>query len=147
MGPPRENQPGVKPWELRIASWPLAVERVGWHELGPAPIVRAPAWRTGYHFLQWVVPKAAAVVVSVAIESYSGTLWDLTVEGAHTFFVGKGEWLVPNCPASSLPSGSFFGRNAVDRAADAFGVDRRALGDLVEELKEGIPVPAAASNN
>ena len=39
-----------------------------------------------------------AMVESVAVERYQGTLWDLTVEGAHTFFVGSGEWLVHNCP-------------------------------------------------
>lgn len=37
-----------------------------------------------------------AVVWSVYVEPYAGTLWNLTVEGAHTFFVGSGEWLVHN---------------------------------------------------
>jgi len=43
--------------------------------------------------------SGTAIVQSVHVEAYAGTLWDLTVDGAHTFFVGPGEWLVHNCAA------------------------------------------------
>jgi hypothetical protein len=33
----------------------------------------------------------------VTTAPFAGILWDLTVEGAHTFFVGPGAWLVHNC--------------------------------------------------
>ena len=36
------------------------------------------------------------VVTSVEVEPFDGTLWNLTVEGAHTFFVSPGAWLVHN---------------------------------------------------
>lgn len=41
-----------------------------------------------------------AQVSSVWSRPFSGTLWDLTVQGAHTFYVGPGRWLVHNCPAA-----------------------------------------------
>jgi RHS repeat-associated protein len=38
-------------------------------------------------------------VTGVVTQSRDSILWNLTVEGAHTFFVGGGEWLVHNsCP-------------------------------------------------
>lgn len=37
---------------------------------------------------------------------------------------------------SGLERGSFIGKNMPDRAATAFGLDRRALGDLIEQLKQ-----------
>lgn len=43
--------------------------------------------------------EGSGVVASIDIELFTGTLWDLTVQGAHTFFVGPGESLVHNCPA------------------------------------------------
>jgi Pretoxin HINT domain len=46
-----------------------------------------------------------ATVQAVRVRPYTGTLWDLTVAGAHTFFVGHGEWLVHNC-AMPLGKGS-----------------------------------------
>jgi RHS repeat-associated protein len=45
------------------------------------------------------------VVVSVVRHPYAGILWDLTVEAAHTFFVGPSESLVHNC-AMPLGKGS-----------------------------------------
>jgi len=41
--------------------------------------------------------SGTSVVRSVALRPYAGLLWDLTVDGAHTFFVGEGAWLVHNC--------------------------------------------------
>lgn len=40
------------------------------------------------------------VVESITTEAQPQPMWNLTVEGAHTYFVGAGEWLVHNsCPA------------------------------------------------
>ncbi len=47
----------------------------------------------------------SGVVGPIATAPYSGILWDLTVAGAHTFFVGSGEWLVHNeCWVNSHPA-------------------------------------------
>jgi hypothetical protein len=46
-----------------------------------------------------VLTTAGSVAVTaIDIASYDGVLWDLTVGGAHTFFVGDHELLVHNCP-------------------------------------------------
>lgn len=39
------------------------------------------------------------MIESVTTTPFSGILWDLTVDGAHTFHVGDGQWLVHNCAA------------------------------------------------
>ena len=78
------------------------------------------------------------LVGAIETASYSGILWDLTVEDAHTFYVGAGPWLVHNCPQWKPPSGSFSGRSAINDAAKQFHVDRHDLGDYVEELKRGM---------
>jgi hypothetical protein len=39
-----------------------------------------------------------AVVVSFTIEQHPASMWDITVAGAHSFFVGSGAVLVHNCP-------------------------------------------------
>ena len=84
-------------------------------------------------------PLGRGNVESVFSAQFSGNLWNLTVEGAHSYFVGTGQWLVHNaCPIWKPPAGSFAGRKAMDDAARHFGVDRRALGDYVEELKGGM---------
>jgi RHS repeat-associated protein len=49
--------------------------------------------------------KGPGVVGYVSTTSYSGTLWNLTVKSAHTFFVGERQVLVHNsCPADEINS-------------------------------------------
>jgi hypothetical protein len=38
-----------------------------------------------------------AVVASFTIDPHPANMWDITVAGAHSFFVGSGEVLVHNC--------------------------------------------------
>jgi RHS repeat-associated protein len=57
----------------------------------------------------------SGVVASVAPESFQGTLWDLTVDGAHTFFVGQGEALVHNCPADEIADAAANASDAINR--------------------------------
>jgi RHS repeat-associated protein len=52
------------------------------------------------------------------------TLWDLTVEGAHTFFIGPGRWLVHNCPrptTTNLHGGSAEVSRVLDDASEWLG--------------------------
>ena len=42
-----------------------------------------------------------AIVVSFTIDSTPTTMWDLTIDGVHTFFVGSGAALVHNCPTTA----------------------------------------------
>ncbi|MEX1172803.1 MAG: DUF4951 domain-containing protein [Chloroflexota bacterium] len=67
----------------------LTVDR-GWVEAGDL--------RPG----DWVRQVAGAGVVdSITTEPYAGILWDLTVDGAHTFAIGTGGWVVHNCPSAA----------------------------------------------
>jgi Pretoxin HINT domain len=40
-----------------------------------------------------------ATVVAFTLDATPSTMWDLTVDGAHSFFVGSGAVLVHNCPS------------------------------------------------
>jgi RHS repeat-associated protein len=46
----------------------------------------------------------SATVTGFTIDSTPTTMWDLTVDGAHSFFVGSGAVLVHNCPPVSGPN-------------------------------------------
>jgi hypothetical protein len=46
-----------------------------------------------------------ATVLGFTVSATPTTMWDLTVEGAHTFFVGSGAVLVHNCPIEGPGSG------------------------------------------
>ena len=84
---------------------PFYTLEAGWVEAG--------LLRPGMHV------KTATGTASVSLvktKSYSGTLWDLTIEGAHTFFVGSGAWLVHNCPETDIPGRPFTGKNAPEAA-------------------------------
>ena len=91
---------------------PFYVEGKGWtdaEDLQPGDDIRQADGSTGE-------------VESIAIEETSQEMYNLTVDEAHTFFVGDGQWLVHNC-------------------ADASGVhlysqdDYDALKQFVEEIK------------
>jgi hypothetical protein len=59
------------------------------------------------------VPSASGepgLVGSVAFTADPATMYNLTVEVAHTFFVGEGEWLVHNCGPGDLPKPRVSGR-------------------------------------
>ena len=56
--------------------------------------VEAGLLRPGTHVR---TPAGSGIVVVVETQAFVGTLWDLTVEGVHSFFVGGGPWLVHNC--------------------------------------------------
>jgi RHS repeat-associated protein len=48
---------------------------------------------------------APATVLSFTIDDHPARMWDLTVDEAHSFFVGSGQVLVHNCPISGGGTG------------------------------------------
>jgi hypothetical protein len=56
-----------------------------------------------------------ATVVSFTLESTPTTMWDITVDGAHDFFVGTGAVLVHNC---TLPAPETEGPQLVPRLGE-----------------------------
>ena len=87
---------------------PFYTLEAGWVEAG--------LLRPGMHVK---TPTGSAEFQFVKAHPYSGTLWDLTIEGAHTFFVGSGAWLVHNScnPAANREAG----KTAEAWLADTFG--------------------------
>jgi RHS repeat-associated protein len=83
-----------------------------------------------------------AAVVSVRSEPYMGTLWDLTVDGAHTFFVGEGKWLVHNCDLHAGWRGTnrpdhdsfwyHYDKHGGDVSPEQYAADARAWADAVD---------------
>ena len=69
-------------------------------------------------------------VDSVTTAPFAGILWDLTVEGAHTFFVGTGQWLVHNCAA---PLRSLHGKDAVSQTSIEYW-SRRSTDEIIDSL-------------
>jgi hypothetical protein len=64
----------------------------GWIEAGQL--------RAGEHVR--TATGSAATVLSFTVDAHPATMWDITVAGAHSFFVGSGEVLVHNaCPVGA----------------------------------------------
>jgi hypothetical protein len=57
--------------------------------------VAASALTAGEHV--FTASGTDAIVVSFSIDAGPATMWDITVAGAHSFFVGSGQVLVHNC--------------------------------------------------
>ncbi|HEX5824895.1 MAG TPA: RHS repeat-associated core domain-containing protein [Candidatus Limnocylindrales bacterium] len=77
----------------------------------------------------------SGVVDSVTTASYRGSLWNLTVQGAHTFFVGTEELLVHNsCPVTSA-----IGKDSrIAREAERAGKSvQTSLDSLTAQLMSG----------
>ena len=67
--------------------------------------------------LIWRADGSMSVVQSIEIVHRSQRMYNLTVDVAHTFFVGQGQWLVHNaCPIGSLKtrSASYLKKKGVD---------------------------------
>jgi hypothetical protein len=76
----------------------------GWTEAGQLRIGERIRTATG----------TDATVVSFTVDPHPASMWDITVAGAHSFFVGSGEVLVHNCAWPRWQAG---GRNF-----DGFGI-------------------------
>jgi Pretoxin HINT domain len=85
-----------------------------------------------------------ATVVSFTLDATPASMWDLTVDGAHSFFVGSGAVLVHNCPGGGGGAKNFWSaENSINRAASKFGVDRTKLGNYVHEMKDDMGLGGA----
>jgi hypothetical protein len=91
----------------------------------------------------------SATVVSFTVDQHPASMWDLTVDTAHSFFVGSGAVLVHNCIYDSgwakatfdsahdswtyhyLEHGEEYGVTEEQYQADAFGARSSALGGAV----------------
>jgi hypothetical protein len=91
-----------------------------------------------------------ATVVAFTLDSTPSTMWDLTVDGAHTFFVGPGAALVHNCPIDGggggswkPPSGFRTSIGSIRALASQLGLDPDAVMQYIEEdVKPGLYGPA-----
>jgi intein/homing endonuclease len=76
---------------------PFYVEGEGWvhaEDLQPGDDIRQADGTTGE-------------VEAIEIEQTSQAMYNLTVDEAHSFFVGDGQWLVHNCPPPGGGKNSF----------------------------------------
>jgi hypothetical protein len=95
-----------------------------------------------------------ALVVSFTLEATPTTMWDLTVDGAHTFYVGSGAALVHNCGENLIgPKPNKPWQAQGQRASpDIQNLDSHALNamsrrgwtaqDILDAYKNGTRVPA-----
>ena len=60
----------------------------------------AHLWRGAYVV---TAGGGTGAVEALVVSTAGAMMWDLTVEGAHTFYVGSGRWLVHNCAAGYRP--------------------------------------------
>ncbi len=97
-------------WIETTPEHPFYVEGKGWtdaEDLEMGDEVRQADGTTGTVWLQWNVQKTQE-------------MYNLTVDEAHTFFVGDGQWLVHNCSAQ-IPK-----------------YDRSAFGDLDPDVRDAV---------
>ena len=79
----------------------------------------------------WRADGSTGEVESVEVAAVQQRMYNLTVDVAHTFFVGDGQWLVHNCNSAGIA------KHAEDRLDDfaEFGVnDLDDLADFVDEI-------------
>jgi len=103
---------------------PFFTTEAGWTEAGNLWVgahVRSAHGRSG-------------IVSSVTISAEPQPMWDLTVAGAHTFFVGEGRWLVHNC-ARRTTQNVFGGYRTVSEALDEA---HAWLGPAYREIAPGV---------
>jgi hypothetical protein len=77
------------------------------------------------------------VVKAVEVKNDRQVMYNLSVETAHTFFVGDGQWLVHNCPAAAGgPTNPFALKNVTPTNNLSLKVDE-ALDAAIEFLGPG----------
>ena len=82
-----------------------------------------------------------ATVLGFTVSATPSTMWDLTVEGAHSFFVGQGAVLVHNCGPDGEdgnglwqpPSGARTTTGGIRALAQQMGLDPNAVMQYIEE--------------
>jgi hypothetical protein len=83
---------------------------------------------------------ANAIVLSYTVEATPTPMWDITVEDAHSFFVGQAAVLVHNC-AVPAGGGSATQRIITEQLDDATldAARREAMGEVVAVKPNGMP--------
>jgi hypothetical protein len=74
-----------------------------------------------------------AVVVSFTVDDHPAAMWDITVDGAHTFFVGTGQVLVHNCSPFSLDQDALVQLAKAAKRSGLSTIDAQTLLDWAEE--------------
>ena len=102
--------------------------------------VVAGSLTTGEHIR--TATGAYAVVLGFTVETTPSTMWDLTVSGAHTFFVSSGAVLVHNCSDGDWTDGTgnqtnLSGNNQVQNSLARAALQRAVgAGNVTPELAE-----------
>jgi RHS repeat-associated protein len=105
-----------------------------------------------------------ATVVSFTVDDHSANMWDITVDGAHSFFVGSGRVLVHNCPIAGPGTGRPYPPNLPGdqlpgarppvpttelspeaRALTQLGQDTGDIGNIAKDIAGEPVVPAGAT--
>jgi len=93
---------------------------------------------------QHVLSASGTAGVVSAVETFPAParLYDLTVEGAHTYFVGEGRWLVHNCAADVSYN---LTRTVENHAATRPYIHSPLLVDMIMTSTKGIPDPGGVA--
>lgn len=67
-------------------------------------------------------------------------LWDLTVEGSRTFFVGPGPWLVHNCDYGATPAGRPYTKHYGTETGPVRNIPGNVVDNTIDNYP-GVPVP------
>ena len=80
---------------------------------------------------------APATVLSFTIDEHPASMWDLTVDGAHSFFAGSGAVLVHNfCPLGARFTNNW--ETITWRLKTYHGIDPETASARLHKIKEGI---------
>lgn len=83
----------------------------------------------------WKADRTSGVVQSVEVASVLQRMYNLTVDKAHTFFVGQGQWLVHN-DCWVTPGGRRIDPNHTDKIFDQRGFTDYELDDIIDNFDE-----------
>jgi RHS repeat-associated protein len=100
---------------------PFYTQELGW--------VKAGDLKAGEHILK--ADGTYGLVISTAIQPHPQFMYNLTIQNAHTFFVGQDQWLVHNCNETVAQRVAQF-KAQMGRHADFGGTI--SVGDAVDEL-------------